>query len=508
MPAGEAFAHHLASPRGRAHTPHDAFTGAAGGTPCGDLVRISIALERGLEGVIADAGFDASGCGAAIACGSAAVELVRGAPLLAAARIGAAEIAEHLGGLSPAKQHAPELAADALHRALGAAARTRARLAADDERVLVAMSGGVDSAVAAILLAREAQDVVAVTLELWGDAENDGERSCCSAHAVRSARALAHRLGFPHLSIDLRAEFRAAVVEPWLDAHSSGLTPYPCARCNGAVRIHELLALRERLGAHALATGHYARVRDAADGDCGAGDRGRALLALAADERKDQTYALAALRPDAIARMRFPLGALTKARVREIAAHAQLAVARKPDSQDLCFLAGTDRARFLERHARVSPAPGPIVGLSGARLGEHAGHQLFTIGQRHGLRLGGGPPQFVLETDARSNTVVVGPRERLLTRSLQLEDVRLHRPPALVDAVKVRSRGARVPCSLAVAADARTAQDCSGADAVDRVSVELHEAIERTAPGQLACLYRGELLLGHGTIASPLAAGT
>ncbi|HVR05818.1 MAG TPA: iron-sulfur cluster assembly scaffold protein, partial [Solirubrobacteraceae bacterium] len=265
----EAFATHLERPLLRGHTPADACSGAAGGAACGDLIRVSLSVDPDCEEArVLDAGFDASGCGAAIAAGSAVVALVRGQPLLAAARLGAEQIADELGGLHQAKRHAAELAADALARALGHAAREHARLAPTSERALVAMSGGVDSAVAALLVAgrggdrddgRDAQPV-AVTLELWADADNDGELSCCSAQAVRSARALAHGLGLPHLSIDLRAEFRAGVVAPWLADHAAGLTPNPCVRCNGEVRLDAMLELADRLGCEALATGHYARV--------------------------------------------------------------------------------------------------------------------------------------------------------------------------------------------------------------------------------------------------------
>ena len=197
---------HLERPLHRGHVPADAFTGAAGGAACGDLIRISLALDADSpDGQVLDAGFDASGCGATIAAGSATVSLLHGASLLAAARIGTREIAQELGGLSVAKRHAAELAADALHRALGQAARERAQLACSPARALVAMSGGVDSAVAALLVAQQGHEAVAVTLELWSDPQNDGESSCCSAQAVRGARELAHDLGMAHLSIDLRA---------------------------------------------------------------------------------------------------------------------------------------------------------------------------------------------------------------------------------------------------------------------------------------------------------------
>jgi tRNA-uridine 2-sulfurtransferase len=529
----EIFATHLRRPLARGHTPPGSRTGAAGGAACGDLVRISVRIDPDSpDGRVADAGFDASGCGAVVAAGSAAVALVRGEPLLSAARVGAEQISAELGGLSASKRHAAELAADALARALGAAARAQARLTASAARTLVAMSGGVDSAVAALLVAggQESQaariagraaallvagergsgaarvaaaapvrdgemdgatppdatvakrqdHTVAVTLELWADAENDGDRSCCSAQAVRSARELAHRLGLAHLSIDLRAEFRAGVVNPWLSERAAGLTPNPCVRCNGEVRLDAMLDLAERLGAPALATGHYARVQDG-------------LLRVAADERKDQSYALAALSPASLARMRFPLGALSKTQVRGLAEQAGLAVARRPDSQDLCFLAGTSQAAFLARHGGLGERPGAILDGDGRVLGEHRGVHTVTIGQRHGLGIGGGEPIYVTATDARANTITVGPREQLRARRVGVRDVTLHRDGACVDAVKVRYRGRRVPCRI---------EGATRAGAHARLEVLTLDPQERTAPGQMACLYAGEQVVGYGTIAS------
>src|SRR3954471_2458599 len=328
----ERFAEHLSSPRGHGHEPVGAHSGVAGGAACGELVHLRVAVSRDRG---SGAGFEASGCGATIAAASATVELVDGAPLLDAARVSSARIAAALGGLSVGKLHAADLAADALHRALGAAARADARVCPRPDRTLVAMSGGVDSAVAAL---RAEGEAVAVTLELWRDAENDGERSCCSADAVRQARALAHRMGLAHFTLDLRDEFRAGVVDPWLEDHEAGLTPNPCVGCNGHVRLDAMLAFADRLGAATLTTGHYARRTD--DG----------LLRQAADPAKDQSYMLAALSRPTIARLRFPLGELTKPEVRALAGEHGLPVASKPDSQDLCFLAGTGRARFLARH--------------------------------------------------------------------------------------------------------------------------------------------------------------
>ena len=481
----EGLVNHLERPLARGHTPPDAFTGAAGGAACGDLIRLSIALAPGSEdGVIADAGFDASGCGATVAAGSAVVSLVRGAPLLDAARIGTEDVAAELGGLSASKRHAAELATDALHRALGAAAREGARLRARAGRTLVAMSGGVDSAVAALLVGEGGQEAVGVTLELWSDPENDGDLSCCSAQAVRGARELAHGLGMAHLSIDLRAEFRAGVVDGWLADHAAGLTPNPCVRCNGRVRLDAMLELGERLGSETLATGHYARVHD---------DSAGPLLRMAVDRAKDQSYVLCALSPESLARLRFPLGELEKPAVRKLAAGASLSVAGKRDSQDLCFLAGTRQGAFLERHGGLGSRPGPILDLHGDTLGEHSGAHVYTVGQRHGLGVSAPQPLYVLSTDAAANTVTLGPRSALLTRELSVRDVVLHRPGASVDAVRVRAHGRRFACSLPAG---------SRAGSNGSLTVELEQEAERTAPGQIACLYSGDLLVGHGTISA------
>jgi len=478
----EGLVHHLERPLGRGHRPAGACAGAAGGAACGDLIRVSIAIDpESSEGRIEDAGFDASGCGAVIAAGSAAVGLLRDAPLLTAAQIGADQIARELGGLSAAKHHAAELAADALHRALGGAARERAALAPAARRTLVAMSGGVDSAVAALLVAQEGAEAVGVTLELWSDPENDGDLSCCSAQAVRGARTLAHGLGMAHFSIDLRAEFRAGVVDHWLADQAAGLTPNPCVRCNGNVRLDAMLDLAGRLGSHTLATGHYARVHD-----------GR-LLRVAADESKDQSYVLSALAPESLGRLRFPLGEMRKPEVRELARRAGLAVASRRDSQDLCFLAGTRQDAFLERHGGIGARPGAVVDGEGNVLGEHAGAHRFTVGQRRGLGIGGVEPLYVLATDARANTVTVGGRHQLLADGLSVRDVTLHRDGACVDGLRVRAHGRKLACRLAHELNAGRHR---------RVGVVLQAAAERTAPGQLACLYAGDLVVGYGTIAN------
>lgn len=484
MSEREPFSMHLQRPLAKGRMPRGALTGAAGGAACGDIIRISLALdERDPLGRILDVGFDASGCGATLAAGSATVALVRGAQLLDAARIGAQEIAAELGGLSPSKLHAAELACDALHRALGAAAR-KAQLAAVPGRMLVAMSGGVDSAVAAQLSCAQQREVVAVTLELWADTENDGQRSCCSAESVRFARALAHRLGLPHFSLDMRAEFRAGVVEPWLAEHAAGLTPYPCVRCNGNVRLDGMLELASRLGAQSLATGHYARIVREPESEL-------PLLRRARDPRKDQSYALAALSRESLARMRFPLGELCKEEVRALAEQASLSVARRPDSQDLCFLAGTSQPEFLARHGGLGEVEGEILDQQGAVLGRHRGAHRFTIGQRHGLGIGGSGPLYVLATDTASNTVTVGAREALATSGISIREAVLHSGGERVDAVKIRYMGQPIACALS---------GTPGPGTHERLHARLTRPVHRTAAGQLACLYGGEVVVGHGTI--------
>jgi tRNA-uridine 2-sulfurtransferase len=478
-----AFEHHLTSPQGHGRLPDGDVTVIAKGGACGDQIRFSVATDGER---VTDAGFDAAGCGATTAAGSAAVTLVRGRHLLDAARIGAAAIADELGGLSPAKLHAADVAADGLARALGAAARRRGQLPApaDGARTLVAMSGGVDSSVAALLCARDSETIT-VTLELWADRENDAERSCCSSTAVAQARGLAHSLGLPHFTIDLRDEFRAGVVEPFIAGYVGGETPNPCVGCNGHVRLDAMLDLAERLGAVNLATGHYART---AEVDHASGP----LLRVAVDGAKDQTYMLAALDPASLARMRFPLGELTKPEVRRLAAAEGLPVASKVDSQDLCFLAGTSRGRFLERHGGIEERPGEIVDRQGAVLGEHRGQHLFTVGQRRGLGVANGEPLYVLDKDAASNRVVVGHRGDLAAERVRLRGVRLHRDGGRVDRVKLRYRAAPL---------AGRVDDALTPGHHREVTVDLPDGVEGPAPGQLACLLDGDLVVGWGTIA-------
>jgi tRNA-uridine 2-sulfurtransferase len=283
-------------------------------------------------------------------------------------------------------------------------------------------------------------------------------------------------MGIPHFTLDLREEFRAGVVEPFLAGHAEGVTPNPCVGCNGHVRLDAMVAFADALGAADLATGHYARTT--ADG----------LLRAAADPAKDQTYMLSAVAPATLARLRFPLGELTKPEVRAIAAGAELPVASKAESQDLCFLAGTGKAAFLARHGGLDDRPGDIVDRDGRVLAAHRGAHRFTVGQRKGLGVAGPEPLYVLATDAGSNRVVAGTKEELATRAVTLRGARLHRDAAEVDRVKLRYRSAPVACRVA------------GSVEGGRLELELAEPVAGAAPGQAACLLAGDVVVGWGWI--------
>jgi tRNA-uridine 2-sulfurtransferase len=362
------------------------------------------------------------------------------------------------------------LAVDALANALGPVFRATPA----PGRVAVAMSGGVDSAVA---LLRAGPEAVGVTLRLWTDPEGPrSERVCCSPEAVIAARETCHRLGLPHVTLDLRERFLRSVVEPFVRGYASGRTPNPCTRCNGAFRFAELLAFARRAGAARLATGHYARV---------VGHRGRLLLGRGADPEKDQSYMLASLDPAALDRVWFPLGGQTKAETRAEASRAGLAAAARAESQEACFLAGDDYRRFLDRRG-LRPAPGPIVDERGRTLGAHDGHWRYTPGQRRGLGIATGEPLYAVRTRAATNTVVVGPRESLARTRIGATG-RLHVPVERVEA-KLRYR------SPAVAATVRPTPR--------GFRLELDEPAYGVAAGQAAVLYEGDAVVGSGLVAS------
>jgi tRNA-specific 2-thiouridylase len=287
-------------------------------------------------------------------------------------------------------------------------------------------------------------------------------------------------MGIPHLTLDLRERFRAAIVNDFLDGHAAGRTPNPCVRCNGEVRFDAMLDLAASLGAGRLATGHYARV---------VRDEGGPLLREGADPRKDQSYMLARLDPEQLERLSFPLGGLTKDAVRALARAAGLPVADRRESQDLCFAAGLGSRAFLRRHgAPATRRPGRIVHLDGRRLGEHDGQDGFTVGQRRGLGVADGEPLYVVAKDAATATVTVGPRWALAATRVRLAAPSLHRGAGGVETARLRYGSAAIACRAVETADGG-------------VELALERPAEAVAPGQLACLMAGDRVTGHGTIA-------
>jgi len=356
------------------------------------------------------------------------------------------------------------------------------------ERVVVAMSGGVDSAVAAARAVAAGWDVVGISLRL----ARDGSGSCCSLDDFHDARAVADRLGFPHYVFDMRAVFERDVVAPFVAEYLSGRTPNPCARCNEHVKFGTLWARARELGATRLATGHYARI--ATDPETG-----RRCLRAAADPAKDQTYFLFALEHEALARTLFPIGDLTKAEVRAEAAALGLPVAEKPESMEVCFVPDGDAGGFVERRAAAEALrPGRIVDATGRELGRHGGVHRFTVGQRRGLGVAAGGParRYVRTIDAATGTVTVSDAAGLRARGLVARDVvwSSGTPPPLGAslAVRIRHRHPPVPARLAAAGDAVVHVVFTGDDG------------PAPTPGQAAVFYRGELVLGGGWIAGGL----
>jgi tRNA-uridine 2-sulfurtransferase len=360
------------------------------------------------------------------------------------------------------------LAADALANALAQVFRAEP----DADRVAVAMSGGVDSAVA---LLRAGPRAIGVTLRLWIDpAAPDSERACCSPEAVIAARETCHALGLPHVTLDLRDEFRRAVVAPFVRGYARGETPNPCIRCNGSFRFAELLAFAERAGASRLATGHYARIVE----HCG-----RRLLARARDPEKDQTYMLARLDPRFLDRIWFPLGEQTKDETRAEAARAGLAVAQRTESQEACFLGGGDYRDFVRRHG-VADDEGEIIDEQGRQLGSHGGFWRFTTGQRRGLGVSSAGPLYVLRTDPGANTVVVGPRESLAIETISARGrlyVRVNRAE-----VKWRYRSPAVPAAVQ--------------ETEQGFRLALDAPAYGVAAGQTAVLYDAGVVVGAGLL--------
>ncbi|HEX3672882.1 MAG TPA: tRNA 2-thiouridine(34) synthase MnmA [Rhizomicrobium sp.] len=358
-----------------------------------------------------------------------------------------------------------------------------------ETRVVAAMSGGVDSSVVAALLKREGYDVVGVTLQLY-DAGVAAKKTgaCCAGADIYDAKRVAERLAIAHYVLDYEARFKRAVMDTFAGAYAQGETPIPCVACNDKIKFADLLDTAKELGADALATGHYVRRADGANG---------AELHRAADAARDQSYFLFRTTQAQLDYVRFPLGAMEKRDVRAIAAELELAVADKPDSQDICFVPDGDYARTVAKLRPDAARPGEIVDQDGRVLGSHEGVIHFTVGQRKGLGLSGNAdPLFVLKLDAARARVVVGPREALRAKRIGLRDVNWLVPPAGPFECAVKVRSTRPPVAAVVT-------PLEGGASVELLGFE-----EAVAPGQACVFYEkdGTRVLGGGSIARNEAA--
>jgi tRNA-uridine 2-sulfurtransferase len=461
---------HLVRPRNVGELADASGAGESGDAACGDVARFTVSIE---DNTLTDVRYKVYGCAACIAAGSALAELVEGEHLLAAARVSRADLEDSLGGPLPlGKEHALTLVLDALHKAFedhlnreAGGMRSEGVLEGANggkKGVVAAMSGGVDSAVTALLLREAGYDVATVTFRLH-DGEK-GSRSCCSPDTVLFARDTAHRMGLPHFTLNLKELFDRRVMRDFVGSYKEGRTPNPCVACNAHVKFHAAAFLADRLGFYHVATGHYARV---AEGP---------TLARPVDEKKDQTYVLWPVPKSLLARTVFPLGEYRKTEVRRVAEERGLAVAYTPESQDICFIPDGDYRRFIRR--KVAAEPGAVVDTDGRVLGRHAGVVDFTVGQRRGIGVSAPTPLYVTEVRPSTKQVVVGRRQDLEVREIRIREMNWFLSPEEARLVQVRYNGAPTPCEI----------EERGAEWVARFP----EPVVGVAPGQSAVFYTGD----------------
>jgi tRNA-specific 2-thiouridylase len=348
-------------------------------------------------------------------------------------------------------------------------------------RIVVAMSGGVDSSVAAAMLADQGHEVIGVMMRLWSDPSR--ENLCCTTESMSLAQRIANQLGFPFHVVNAESAFHDKVVHYFIEQYKSGTTPNPCIACNRRVRFHTLFKIAEKFGATHIASGHYARIEITTSG--------KVQLLRGIDREKDQSYVLHGLSQDQLDRTLFPLGTFTKAEIRDIARYYKLPVAERPDSQDLCFVGNEGYHDFLIRHAPEAVNPGPIVTTGGETLGTHKGLAFYTIGQRKGIGIAAAEPYYVLGKNTLNNTLLVGTMEELGKKELTARDLNWIAgdppSPSFRAIIKIRYK-------------ARDAWGLVNLLPDSRIRVNFDEQLRDITPGQAAVLYNGEVCLGGGII--------